>query len=94
MWFRIKSRSKFTFGPSHLYHLLQLVQTQPEHMQQVARKPIQNYAYFADPGIMVTSMIESEDKSIRKIAVKIIRERREQPPQPLRLKTLKGIKKS
>ena len=64
MWFRIKSRSKFTFGPSHLHHLLQLVQTQPEQVQQVVRKPIQNNAYFADPGIMVTSMLESEDKSI------------------------------
>ena len=38
-------------------------------------------------------MLESEDKSIQKIAVEIIRESRELPPQPPQMKTLKGIRK-
>lgn len=48
---------------------------------------------FADPGIMVTSMLESDNKSFHKTAVQIIKKSKDQPPQPLRLKTLKGLKK-
>ena len=35
MWFQAKIHWKFTSGPSHLYHLMQLVQTQSSQVQLV-----------------------------------------------------------
>ena len=46
---------------------------------------------FADPRIIVTSMLQSDNISFHKIAFQIIK--KSKVPQPPRLKTLKGLKK-
>ena len=93
MWFTIKEHSKFTRGPSHLHHLLQLVLDQPPHVQDVVKPHIQRNAFFAEPSIMLTSMLEDPDEEIRLFGVNLVRKLRQKPPKPPRMKALKGIRK-
>ena len=93
MWFSIKAHSKFTKGPSHLFQKLQLVKEQPLHVQAVVKPHIQRNAYFAEPSIMLTSMLEDPEKEIRQFGVNLIKAARQKPPKPPKMKVLKGIRK-
>ena len=77
IWFRIKCRTKLTCVVSHLYHFLQLVNTQPEEVQQVVRKLIQNNAFFCSSWNHGNTMLESDNKSIQKTAVNIIKKNKD-----------------
>ena len=93
MWFRIKAQSKFTKGPSHVLRLIQLVREQPLEVQAVVKPAVQRNAYFAEPGIMLTSMMEDPDADVRKSGIKIIEKVRSNPPKAPKSKYLKGIRK-
>ena len=93
IWFAIKRHSKFTRGPSHLHLLLQLVKDQPLHVQVVVKPHIQRNAYFAEPGIMLTAMLEDPDPEVRQFGVNLIKKSRQSPPKPPKMKALKGMRK-
>ena len=93
MWFTIKAHSKFTSGPRHLFQKLQLVKGQPLHVQTVVKPHIQRNAYFAEPSIMLTSMLEDTQEEIRQFGVNLIENSRQKPPRPPKRKVLKGIRK-
>ena len=93
MWFLIKAHSKFTQGPMHILKLIELVRDQPEEVQVIVKPAIQRNAYFAEPGIMLTSMLEDQDANIRKSGIKIIKKLRSNPPKPPKSKILKGVRK-
>ena len=93
MWFLIKAHSKFTQGPSHIFKLIQLVRDQPLEVQAVVKPAIQRSTYFAEPGIMLTSMLEDQDVNVRNRCVEKIRKLRSSPPKKTKSKILKGIRK-
>ena len=93
MWFLIKAHSKFTQSPLHILKLIQLVRGQPLEVQDVVKPAIQRNAYFAEPGIMLTSMLEDQDINVRNRGIEKIRKLRSTPPKKPKSKVLKGIRK-
>ena len=94
MWFMIKQNNKFWHGPVNLFKQMKLVmETQSVDIQEVAKKTIQNNAYFAEPGMMLTCMLAAQDKTVRKKAVKKIQDIRKNPPKPTTAKLFQGIRK-
>ena len=93
MWFLIKAQSKFTQGPSHILRLIQLVNDQPLHVQAVVKPAIQRNAYFAEPGIMLTSMLEDPDMEVRRSGIEMTKKARSKPPKVPKSKFLKGMRK-
>ena len=92
-WFKIKSESKFTSGPSNLFYQMKLVQNQPEEAQNVVKPVIQRNGYFAEPGVLLCSMLESDNKDVKSKAIDILKSVRSKPPKPPQAKALKGIRK-
>ena len=93
MWFLIKAQSKFTNGPSHILKLIQMVRDQPVQVQGVVKPAIQRNAYFAEPGIMLTSMIEDPDVDVRRSGIEMIKKARSKPPKVPKSNFLKGMRK-
>ena len=56
-------------GAKHLFHMMQLILTQPEEIQDIARRVVQNNAFYAHPENILVAMLEDEDKTIRKEAL-------------------------
>ena len=79
-WFAIKCKPKFTAGPSHLFNKIKLIRdTQSLEVQHIVKKHIQRNAYLSEPGVMLLSMLESQEKEIRVKAMKIIQKNRSRP---------------
>ena len=94
VWFLIKQKHHFKHGPSHLYEQMRLIRTtQSLEVQEVAKKAVQRNAFFAEPGMVVTCMLASDDQAIRKMAVQKIQQVRKQPPKPPRAKLFQGMRK-
>ena len=93
VWFMIKSKWKFTYGPLHLFSMMKLINTQSKEVQSVVKSVVQRNAFYAEPGVMVCSMLESEEESIRRFAVNTIREHREKPLKISKSKVLQGVRK-
>ena len=93
VWFLIKKKSKFTFGPSHLFTQITLLKSQPLEVQNVVKPTVQRNAYFAHPSTVLCAMLESPEQDIRCRAVKIIQEGRKNPPKVQKMKVLKGTRK-
>ena len=66
---------------------------QPEEVQNIAKPVIQQNAYFADPALLLCSMLESEDNTLRHKTVSIIKQIRSKPQTPPRAHVIKGIRK-
>ena len=92
-WFKIKSNSKFTSGPANLFLQMRLIKDQPMDVKETVMRVVQRNAYFADPGVLLCSMLESEDAGVRQQAVKIIKTSRAKPNKPPRAKALRNIRK-
>ena len=71
-WFWIKSHGKFTSSPSNLHYQMELVMIHPEEVQNIVKPVVQRNTYFADPALLLCSMLESEDITLRHKAVSII----------------------
>ena len=70
-WFHIKCHSKFTWGPLNLFYQMCLTNSQPLETQSIVKKVLQRNAYFAEPGTLLVSMLESEQQEARTKAVEI-----------------------
>ena len=93
-WFAIKCKPKFTAGPSHLFNKLKLIRdTQSLEVQNIVKKHIQRNAYLSEPGVMLLSMLESQEKEVRVKAIKIIQKNRSRPQISPKSKILQGIRK-
>ena len=92
-WFQIKCHAKFTFGPANLFHQMCLTNSQPLEAQSVVKRVVQRNAFFADPGVLLCSMLESDQQEVRTKAVNIIKAARSKPPKPPRAKALRKIRK-
>ena len=93
IWFSIKSQSKFTYAPTHLFKLMTLIQLLPEEIQGVVKPVVQRNAYYAHPSTMLCSMLECEDMRVRNKAVKMIEQARLKPAKKPRMKVLKGVRR-
>ena len=94
MWFLIKQKHNFWHGPSNLFEQMKLIKsTQSEEVQEVAMKTVQRNAFFAEPGMVLTCMLASDDKTIRKKAVLNLQAIRKKPPKPPRAKIFQGMRK-
>ena len=92
-WFQIKSHSKFTSGPANLFYQMCLINSQSLATQSVVKRVVQRNAYFADPGVLLCSMLESEEQIVRTKAVNIIKAARSKPAKVPRAKVLRKIRK-
>ena len=93
-WFLIKLRHHFKYGPTNLFEQMKLIKTtQSLDVQEVAIKTVQRNTYFAEPGMVITCMLSSDDPNLRKKAVAKIQQVRKQPPKPPRAKLFQGIRK-
>ena len=62
---------------------MELVINQPQEIQDIVKPVIQRNAYFADPSLLLCGMLESENDSVRQMAVnKIQLVRSKQPKFP------------
>ena len=52
---------------------MKLLLTQSEDVQKVVKCVIQRNGFFAHPGVMVCSMLESDNQSVRGKAVDIVK---------------------
>ena len=93
VWFSIKSKSKFTWGPSHLFMQMSLIKSQSLDTQTVVMPVVQRNAYFAHPSTLLCSMLECQDMRVRTKAVDLIKQTRAKPPKPSRMRALQGIRK-
>ena len=93
LWFSIKSQSKFTNGPMHLFKLMTLIKSQSWETQEVVMPAVQRNAYYAHPSTMLCSMLESEDMRVRTKAVKLLQRARERPVKKPRMKILNGVRR-
>ena len=59
----------------------------------VVKPVVQRNAFYAEPGVMVCAMLESEEESVRRLAVNIIRTHRESPTKISKMKVLQGIRR-
>ena len=91
-WFSIKKAKKFTLGPSLLFYQMNLIKTQSQDVQEMAKPVVQRNAFMAEPGIMLCAMLESSIPSIRSKAVQIIKNLRAKPPKRPRKRILRGIR--
>ena len=62
-------------------------------VQHIVKKHIQRNAYLSEPGVMLLSMLESEEKDIRVKAIEIIQKNRSRPQMSPKSKILQGIRK-
>ena len=92
-WFYIKCHYKFTHEPANLFYQMKLIKTQPLGTQAIVTRVVQRNAYFADPGVMLCGMLESELEVVRSKAISIIKTSRSKPPKPPRAKVLRKIRK-
>lgn len=92
-WFLIKKTKKFTLGPNAIFKAIQLINTQPDSVKVVVKPVVQHNGWFAEVGIMLCSMLASEDKKIRSNAVDLIIRRRAKPLKKPRMALLRGIRK-
>ena len=94
MWFKIKENNKFWHGPANLFHQMKLItSTQSEDIQEISKKVVQNNAYFAEPGMILTCMLGSDDKGVRNRAIRKIKENRKKPPAAPKSKLFQGVRK-
>ena len=66
---------------------------QPQEIQDIVKPVIQRNAYFADPSLILCVMLESENDSMRQMAVDKIQAARSKPPKFPRARVCKGIRK-
>ena len=94
MWFKIKENNKFWHGPANLFHQMKLItSTQSEDIQEISKKVVQNNAYFAEPGMILTCMLGSDDKGVRNRVIRKIKENRKKPPAAPKSKLFQGVRK-
>ena len=92
MWFKIKVHWKFTMGPRHLFHTIELINTQPTDVRAIALKVVENNKYFAHTENMLASMLEDSDEVVRKEAVDRILDIRKKGTVNPRSKYARGIR--
>ena len=92
-WFKIKCNSKFTSGPANLFYMMKLIKTQPLEVHTVVQKVVQRNGYFADPAVILCSMLACDQEEVRTKAVNIINGFRAKPPKPPRAKFCRKIRK-
>jgi hypothetical protein len=79
LWFYIKSHPKFVDGPKNFFKGIELIRDIPVADQKVVQKSFQENAFMAHPENVLCTMCADEDKKIRKKAVKIILDIRQNP---------------
>ena len=72
---------------------MQLINTQSKEIQKVVKPVVQRNAFFAEPGVMVCAVLDSEQESVRRVAVNLIRETRNNPNKISKEKVLQGVRK-
>ena len=92
MWFRIRRENNFVKGPELIFVKMQFVMEQPEEIQEIVKPVIQRNSWFAESGIMLCSLLSSDDSGIRDLGVKLITKAREKK-QKVKQKVLQGIRK-
>ena len=92
-WFQIKSHSHFTADPSNLFMQMRRAVKLPQEDQSIIRPVVQRNAYFAHPSTMLCAGLASEESSVRRKEVNLIRDIRKKPPKPPRAKVLKKVRK-
>ena len=93
LWFQIKKNNNFIYGPSAIFTAISLINQQPESVREVVRSVVQRNAWFAEVGIMLCSMLGSEERRVREKTVEVILKRRLKPLKEPRRGILQGIRK-
>ena len=91
-WFQIKANSRFTSGPANLFKHMQLIKAQSIETQVVVKQVVQRNGYFADPGVLLCSMLASEIDSVRCKAFSLIKATRLELYKPPREKVLRSMR--
>ena len=92
MWFDIKSNPKFTMGAIHLHRMMELIMEQPEDVNKICAKVVQNNAYISHQKNVLPAMLEDQDETIRRKAVNKIIEVRQQKVEKVMAKKAMGIR--
>ena len=93
LWFLLKKKNKFIYGPPAIFTAIQLINQQPDSVRLVVKPVVQHNAWFAEVGIMLCAMLASENKRVREKAVHSILKRRGKPLKKPRKMLLRGIRK-
>ena len=90
--FNTSYKSKFTSGAPLLFEMMNLIKTQSEEVQQIAKPVVQNNAYFAHPENVLAAMLADEDEEVRRDAVNKILALRKMKNEPKKSKMIRGIR--
>ena len=93
LWFRLKKNNNFIHGPSAIFTAIKLISQQPDSVRKIVMPVVQHNGWFAEVGIMLCSMLASEDRRIREKAVESILQRRTKPLKKPRKGIVRGIRK-
>ena len=78
VWFNIKKNSSFIEGAKHFFEMMRLPQTMPERTRAIANKVLQRNCFFAHQENIFVSMINDNDRCIRKLGWRRILKARSQ----------------
>ena len=92
-WFQIKSHSHFTADPRNLSMQMRRAVKIPQEDHSIIRPVRQRNAYFAHPSTMLCAGLASEESSVRRKAVNLIRDIRKKLPKPPGAKVLEKVRK-
>ena len=61
-----------TDAPKHLFLQTKLLNLLPAEVKDIVKPYVSRSAYYAHPENLLVAMLDDEDKSVRKVAVKVI----------------------
>ena len=70
-----------------------MINNQSSEIQSIVKKVVQRNGYFAEPGVLLCSMLASDSNTARCKAVSLIKASRLKPVKPPRAKCLRKIRK-
>ena len=79
-------------GSRHRFHMIELINTQPEDVRRTALKVVQNNIYYGHPENILASMLEDSEEATRKEAVERILSLRKKGTINPRSKYARGIR--
>ena len=77
MWFSIKQNSSYVNGPRHVFKSIELTQSLGEEVTKVVHPVIKRNGYFAHPENILISMIDDDNRDIREVGWRRIKDARQ-----------------
>jgi hypothetical protein len=79
IWLEIRKNNNLVLGQKQIFKKMQFVKMQEEEVQTVVKLVIQRNSWFAEPGIMICTILASEEREVREDMVGKLLKARKKP---------------